>query len=58
MSAIDVELTCPECNETFKLNAQEVLNRIIIKCPKCDCYLSEEELKEVKIAIRYMMRVH
>jgi len=58
MKTIDVKLTCPDCNEEFNLDAQEVLNRIIVKCPKCDCYLSEEELKEVKIAIKYMMRVN
>ncbi|AEF94017.1 hypothetical protein Desca_1152 [Desulfotomaculum nigrificans CO-1-SRB] len=54
MSKIDVQFTCPDCDETFTIDPEEILESEGICCPNCGCKLSEEELRYLKIAIDYM----
>lgn len=54
MSQIDVQFTCPDCDETFSIDPQVILSSESISCPSCGCKLTEEELRYLKIALDYM----
>ncbi|GAB6157643.1 hypothetical protein JCM39194_08430 [Desulfotomaculum varum] len=54
MTEIDVQLTCPDCDHTFSLQPENILEMDSITCPGCGCPLPEEELRYLKIAIDYM----
>ncbi|MBM7855520.1 hypothetical protein JOC37_001917 [Desulfohalotomaculum tongense] len=58
MKEINVDFTCPNCETNFKLDPRDILERDFICCPNCECCLSEEELSNLKIAIRHMLDVH
>jgi len=54
LKEIDVQFTCPDCEETFSIQPREILEQETISCPKCGCELPEDELRYLKIAIDYM----
>ncbi|MEW6066659.1 hypothetical protein P378_14255 [Desulforamulus profundi] len=54
MSEIDVQFTCPDCDKTFSIGPDDILEKDSVACPHCSCMLPEEELRYLKIAINYM----
>jgi Zn-finger nucleic acid-binding protein len=54
MKDINIDLTCPNCQYQFSLDPNEILEKEMLWCPQCQCTLSEEELKDLKTAIKYM----
>lgn len=53
LTDLNVQFVCPDCDHTFSLSSQEILESDTLSCPSCGCPLSEEELKHLKIAINY-----
>lgn len=53
-SSLNIDFTCPNCQHQFTLSPDEVLSREMIWCPQCQCCLSEEELVDLKSAIKYL----
>ncbi|MBO8138672.1 MAG: hypothetical protein H0Z40_11165 [Desulfotomaculum sp.] len=58
MKDIDVNFQCPDCSTEFKLDPRDILEREFISCPNCSCPLTDEELKNLKTAIRHLLEVH
>lgn len=54
MNEIDVQFTCPDCDNNFSINPNTILEQDTVACPHCGCLLPEEELRYLKIAIDYM----
>lgn len=54
MKELEVEFTCPDCDEVFFIKPSEILEKDQIACPKCGCSLSEDELRDIKIAVQYL----
>lgn len=54
LSEVNVQFTCPDCDEIFSVKPGDILEKEIISCPKCGCELSEDELRHLKIAIEYL----
>lgn len=54
MNEIDVQFTCPDCDEKFSISTGDILGKESLSCPKCGCVVSEDELNHLKIAINYM----
>lgn len=55
MKEINVDLTCPDCGYQFKLDPKNILKTDSISCPHCKCLVTEEELIDLKQAIKYML---
>ena len=54
LNEIDVQFTCPDCDEKFSFSIGHILEKESLSCPKCGCVVSEDELSHLKIAINYM----
>ncbi|WP_041274589.1 hypothetical protein [Desulforamulus reducens] len=54
MTDLNIQFTCPDCDHSFFLDSEEILESEFLKCPSCGCALSEEELRHLRIAINYM----
>lgn len=54
MKKIDIQFTCPDCDNVFTVLTQDILEREQLSCPNCGCELTEEELRHLKIALNYM----
>lgn len=58
MKDLSVEFICPNCHDEFKLHPHEILEKEIISCPQCSCTLSEDEIKDLKVAIKHMLEAN
>ena len=54
LSEIDVQFTCPDCDQIFSIIPAEILEQDTVACPHCGCPLPEDELRYLKIAIDYL----
>ncbi len=53
LTELNIQFVCPDCEHSFSLCSQEILEKDELSCPSCGCPLSEDELKYLKIAINY-----